>query len=298
MNRPGDVPDRDENASRRFRTWLKGHGALPIVAVSAILCCSAYGQGGAPAHRGPLHFPNVSTEKADVVAGTLTARGILRLLFGNYDPASQSSKWPATAHCQDFFDDRQPECTTAVLKVHHYQVGGPERALVLLATPPPSPGDDCHGCAPTIGYAIFALEGDSWRLVSDDPSIGRFGEYGKAGKYDIVHIGPGSIGLLFFAEGTGQGYFTQSMEVFAEVHGALVAVLSLREIAGNDAGACPGLEPCWAYRSTYTHRPSPSSPLYDLLLTTKGTMFVAGAIVRVDKKAAWVFNGTNYVPKK
>jgi hypothetical protein len=300
MKAPGNTRKKPDSGRRQLRPWWKESRMLLFLVLFAALCNSAYGQKAASLPAPRLHFPNVSTEKVSVVPGPLTKRSILSLLFGNYDPKSQSSKWPATAPCQDPFGSH-PECTTIVVRVHHYRVSGAERVLVLLATPPPAPGEDCHACAPVVGDAIFAPAGSNWQLVSDNPSIGSFGEYGKVGKYEIVRIGQGSVGVVFLPEGTGQGFLTQSMQVFAELDGKLTHVLTVDDIAGNNEGACSGApfnQPCWAYRSTYAFKASPSSSLYDLLVTTKGTEFVAGAVARIDKTVCWSFDGTTYVLQK
>jgi hypothetical protein len=244
---------------------------------------------------------------------------VMKLIFGNYDPATRNSSWnPTDTELKDL-----SLRTTGDQNVLYANLSGSKLVVALYATTTSGlrtyvltyandPNCDYPTCGPIIGGYELDKAGGNWRLDSSNNIVSQAGEFGIPPIATIVDLGVsattslGSVvktitdassranpAFLLTDESIGQGIDNYSLDVVASVSGTLKDVLTVDNVAEDNSGAVSSYP--YSYDSSITL--IPNGTLYDdILVNTSGTNGDgASPAKKISEQKKFMFNGGEYV---
>lgn len=141
-----------------------------------------------------------------------------------------------------------------------------------------SEDNSCHACGVGIGAAVFAVEGNAWKLqyMKD---LGEHGSYGMvdSNQFSTIAVGPKRQALRFDGGFSNQGY-TEGGFVLYEISPTFPELLAASTYADN-AGTCSDdpkerdeyIGECYSYEGTLRFEPGKDPSVYDAVIDYKGT---------------------------
>lgn len=143
----------------------------------------------------------------------------LSQLYHGFNQATNTARWDCTpgqkarnAHAG--WPCTPDYATVSVSVLLHAQVPEGNRIKTYLVSSAKPTGTsmefDCHACQPSIGVAVFALEGQNWVLESANPAIDFYGGWGNAPEVSLVQVGPEKHGIILSWSDMGQGFESAS----------------------------------------------------------------------------------------
>lgn len=143
-------------------------------------------------------------------------------------------------------------------------------------------GQTCEYCGSHVDGArlhgaVFAREGDSWRMIVPTRYITEFGSWGEfqdlPENKELVDIGRDQYGIILKKTDGNQGESYTAMIIISEVNGQLRTLLDPEIIADDGSGFCdPDIFPkCWHYDSEVRFIRGDDPDYFDLHFTTHGT---------------------------
>ncbi len=184
---------------------------------------------------------------------------------------------------------------------------GSERLLFVFETN--EADNECHACRRTIGAAIFAHEGETWRVVISQLDVAQGPPYGASadGSVSVIKIGPERYALKV-ASGDMHFGVIQSGVSLTEVKPGFPDVFTLM-LGGNNEGNCteegdaepPELvsaEPCYDFSGDLVVMPGANAEYHDLVVTFRGTHVLESdkKLVPFNETQRYVYRDGKYVP--
>lgn len=154
------------------------------------------------------------------------------------------------------------------------------------------PSSECPGCAPFIDGALFTQIDDVWYLDVQQLGIAQAGFMDVSPETDLVEIGPGKYGYLYFYPGESEGLnykdallITQIGEGFGVVFNDLVSLDNFQDCE-------PGTKnECWGYSSTINFIQGENPGIFDLLMSLDGTIALEdGSVVAISETKTYRFS--------
>jgi|HubBroStandDraft_1064217.scaffolds.fasta_scaffold243019_2 hypothetical protein len=221
----------------------------------------------------------------------------MKLLFGNYDPKTETSIWRdiesgAPRDMDLAYFSGHVAGDVHVLLDQGFMEGAVAKSFFVTWTAPRiGNGFECHVCAPLISAFVLIPNGETWLVESQGRYLGTLGSFGRSEDVAVISIGPDKSGLSFkrMDEFTGEQVTMLSLAV-PHGHDFLLA-LDLR-LSWNNHGICgpPLADSCWGYTSHVEFVPGSESEYYDLHISTKGMTLNESYDATVSANATRVFH--------
>lgn len=201
----------------------------------------------------------------------------MRTLFGNFDPATQSSVYdvPQTTIVDLGGFERGDEIrlrTWMVLQAT--EAGVPKTILLTYAIPLRDQTFDCHACRPLIGAAVFEKSDHEWKVENSRTVASVAGSFGQPPEFArIVNIGPKKIAIEITDGDEGQGQTTTVKTLLVPWEGKVNETIE-RVIADDNKGSeCgdPNTLPCYEYHRQMKFVPGTNAEYYDVVVDLSGT---------------------------
>jgi hypothetical protein len=228
----------------------------------------------------------------------------MRLIFGNYDPRTRTSRWmhPPKAAVEALGFDRQPFLVSRYGGGFPFVQGG-ERKLLIWTWSGVAGPFDCHACAPLISVTVFAQSAGRWRIEGSEPGLGASGAWGRPGSVKLEKVGADAYAVVTESGFTGQGETSSLATVYVMQPGGRFRLAIHLDTHGDNGGNCDfdrsGDVPyaCFDYTATYSFRPHPAQPYYDLVVTTTGTRIGEnGKVVSAKGTQVYAYRDGEYKP--
>ncbi|HTT19264.1 MAG TPA: hypothetical protein VMG82_09980 [Candidatus Sulfotelmatobacter sp.] len=180
-----------------------------------------------------------------------------------------------------------------VYAVLPFDLPGKPRWILLVATAPPE--NYCHACSPVSGAVIFALKGDSWQSVYNQPNVSDLGAFGKPPNAHVQSLGPATPAIEFELSSMAQGYVGTNVTFVAEVNQKLREVLSVLSAESNEAADMPS-DQTFSWHATVEMSSSIHEGFADIVVKSSGTKPAGkGEDIRpYSETATYRFNGEVY----
>jgi hypothetical protein len=138
-----------------------------------------------------------------IKSADFNSRGILSfLLDGNFVARIDAQKWKAPRKTL-LSTDENSFAFTAIDTILTFTQDSIEKKLVIIKTLPLTDFgyfDQCAGCAPCIGLAVFVKNNDAYLLESFNPMVDLFGQAGMVPSSRIQEIGQNHFAIVFKGE--------------------------------------------------------------------------------------------------
>lgn len=167
-----------------------------------------------------------------------------------------------------------------------FELGGAQLGILAVARQPLYRGEagGARGEGAVISIYRFVWRGDAnalpgWVLREAEMEVTKSGSWGQRPDAEFVRIGLQRHALALRQTQSGQGATLTTLRLL-EVAPAASRVLGDFELAGDNAGSCPGdssdradasLQPCVAYASQLDFEPIPGEPYFLLRQQFSGT---------------------------
>ncbi|SAK53873.1 lipoprotein [Caballeronia fortuita] len=174
------------------------------------------------------------------IAGNFNVPAALELLYGPYDQTSKTARWEdATVPSDLAWRENLQLPVRGVMRVKgvatfDFSEGGKAKKVLVTDSMPEDGG--CHGCTGLLGVAVFAKEGDKWKVESNHPYIASMGAMGSVGdRFDWVPAGDDLYALVVGGDDMHQGYQTVSTTAFVRTkEGSFVGVIDDGDTGTSD----------------------------------------------------------------
>jgi hypothetical protein len=195
------------------------------------------------------------------IEGEIDAPKALKLLYGNYDPETQASRWKDSRAEKAFLD----EAFVSEWATQEGMVDGKRQwFLYTIASPANNPDFTCHGCQLLFGAAMFQKEDRGWVVKADLIGVGSFGAAPMKPK--PVQWGKQRFGLVVSDTYSGYGADSSDDTLFAcKTTGECGIVFSIRTSYSNANSLAPDAEMIgWSADWSFA-RPGPTG-MFDVVL--------------------------------
>ncbi len=153
------------------------------------------------------------------------------ILKGKYDKKTEAVLWkPNSKDTINASDDGF--CHTNIDEVLFFEENEVESALVILRTIEFSNGmeNDCAGCAPIIGLALYQKSDSNWELKFAKPNVCTYGQAGMVPNKKIINLG-GNLNVLSLKEEPFQDY---GREVFISLENGFTEIFNFEHSIGGE----------------------------------------------------------------
>ena len=209
----------------------------------------------------------------------------MRLVYGNYDFSGQLAKsiWsPNSADVREIYNLTQYRTiATAKMDVALIATTTTPDGNFIMITGAGVPGyDGPDSGAVVAGYKFVKNSANEWQLKSHN-IIGEFGAHGYYGGdvYPIL-LNESTPAFEIISYSGGQGISGKNIYIIAYINNSFKMILGgnypsgidiSHDNGGTGAGTIEGTDPYYSYDSIVSTSSDNTSPLYDIIITTKGT---------------------------
>ncbi|MEZ2352208.1 lysozyme inhibitor LprI family protein [Caballeronia sp. RCC_10] len=174
------------------------------------------------------------------IAGNFNVPAALELLYGPYDQSSSAARWEDAAVPSDLaWRENLQLPAGGVMRVKgvatfDFSEGGKTKKVLVTDSMPEDGG--CHACTGLLGVAVFAKDGDKWKVESNHPYVASMGAMGSVGdRFDWVPAGDDLYALVVGGDDMHQGYQTVSTTAFVRnKEGSFVSVIDDGDTGTSD----------------------------------------------------------------
>jgi hypothetical protein len=155
------------------------------------------------------------------------------LLDGSFDNRLNAQKWKAPRKTLLYTDSNSFSYTTIHTMLDFIQ-DSLEKKLVITKTLPFSENgyfDQCAGCSPCIGLAVFVKNENNYLLESFNPMVDIFGQAGMVPSSRIQEIGPNHFAIVF----KGDSFGDEGMEKWFELKNNFPLFFSYKYFFANQS---------------------------------------------------------------
>jgi hypothetical protein len=174
-----------------------------------------------------LIFKLNGQSKLLIKSADFNSRTILNVLLdGSFDDRLNAQKWQVPRQTLLYADDNSV-AYTAIDTVLNCIQDSLEKRLVITKTLPISDQGDfeqCAGCAPCIGLALFTKNEDGFQLESFNPMVDVFGQAGLVPTPRIIEVGLNHHVVAF----RGEESWDEGMEKWFELKNSFPLFLSYK----------------------------------------------------------------------
>ena len=171
-----------------------------------------------------LFNPPQKTQKTNgFIKGKYTDSAAMAFLYGKYSEANNNAIWENVQPPNNLNVGVPFPGSVGVVSVvlsQAYVVDKNEKRILVTQTAPQDEEFKCHTCRPFLSIALFAKEGNDWRVESHIPNFVYSGAWGKAGKLQWVQVAANRWALLLQEYDMHQGYLSGHVTLFWEETGA------------------------------------------------------------------------------
>lgn len=153
------------------------------------------------------------------IPGEFNTPAALELLYGPYDETTKTASWQdaSVPPGLPWRDNLQltPGKALLVKGVATFDLseGGKQKKIFVTNAVPD--GGGCHACTGLLGVAVFAKDGNNWKVESNSPYVASMGVSGSVGdRFEWTPAGDDSYALIVSGGDSQQGYETASMTAF------------------------------------------------------------------------------------
>lgn len=205
-------------------------------------------------------FAGAHAQPGGALTGELDVKAALAALYGGETWADASLRGYAS------FADTDRAFVAPLFDAAFVEQGLDKHVVIATLTPRPIDEFGCHACTPLLGGAVFARDGDSWRIEAE----GRLIEPGNAWgtELSLVRIGAERYGVLHRIDDLGGGIeYKQASLIFAEA-GVLATRFSVPGRSSPGPGACQTPESSLRISFAGGHEASTrrNEPLFDVVV--------------------------------
>jgi hypothetical protein len=151
-----------------------------------------------------------------------------------------------------------------------------------------------RNCRATISGAILSRTQEEWTIDSREVNITEVGNLCRASAGQLVQIGPDKYAFSLNDYDILVGGIFERYVLIASIEGSLREILTTEVSASNEGYCGVNIAPdCFQYTSQVTFEPNsdnPSSPLYDLHVSSTGTRLVDERAVPFSETTVYRFN--------
>jgi hypothetical protein len=158
--------------------------------------------------------------------------GILNEIFkGKYDKKTEYLLWKPNSKDEINASD-DGFCHTNFDEVLFFEENEVESALVILRTIEFSNGmeNDCAGCAPIIGLALYQKSDSNWELKFAKPNVCTYGQASMVPNKKIINLG-GNLSVLSLKE---EVFLDYGREVFISLEKGFMEIFNYEHSIGGE----------------------------------------------------------------
>lgn len=241
------------------------------------------------------------------IEGEFNVPEAMELIYGLYDHDIECSKWICQARERvPFAEKRSRSGHLYTRAADQYVIREGRNGQVLLLTETLSrAGDgweDCVGCAPILGAALFTAIDGAWFVESIKKDITQIGAWGKLPPSRLIAIGPQTWGLRFDYGYTAQGTQIGGVALMTTVDGQFRIIADVHTRYSNVEmfleGEGEGFQ--YSYDSELSWVAGDNTEIHDMYVHTVGKRPVdgldgSGRIKAFDETRIYTYKADQYV---